>query len=170
VHIHGHAHAQVILGGGKIPKDLSWGGAKKLMANVDQFLNTLVNFDKDNTPVAACEWVEKNLFVKESFNPTTMKSKSSAAAGMCAWVVNIIKYYRIYEVVEPKRVLLAQANVKLEAANAQVCACIHKHVVLYCTQDRLLTHMCILAPVHTRDGSLSCNGNVGLNRSTGCAK
>jgi dynein heavy chain len=111
---------QVILGGGKVPKDLSWPAAKKLMANVDQFLNTLVNFDKDNTPVVACEWIEKNLFVKESFNPTNMKSKSSAAAGMCAWVINIVKYYRIYEVVEPKRVLLAQANVKLEGANTQV--------------------------------------------------
>jgi dynein heavy chain len=110
----------VLMGGGKIPKDLTWGAAKKMMGNVDQFLNTLLSFDKDNTPVAACEWIEKNLFTKESFNPTAMKSKSNAAAGMCGWVINIVKYYRIYEVVEPKRQLLAQANEKLLAANEQL--------------------------------------------------
>jgi dynein heavy chain len=110
----------VLLGGGKIPKDLSWGAAKKAMGNVDQFLNTLLAFDKDNTPVTACEWIEKNLFTKENFTPTVMKSKSSAAAGMCGWVINIVKYYRIYEVVEPKRQLLAQANAKLNEANVQL--------------------------------------------------
>ena len=94
------------------------------MANVDAFLKALQDFDKDNTPVVACEWVEKNLFTQEKFNPEAMKSKSAAAAGMCAWVINIVKYYRIYEVVEPKRQLLAEANVKLDEANtklAQVC-------------------------------------------------
>jgi dynein heavy chain len=39
---------------------------------------------------------------------------------MCGWVINIVKYYRIYEVVEPKRQLLGQANEKLRAANEQL--------------------------------------------------
>lgn len=114
------AGVMVLMGGGKISKDLSWGAAKKTMGNVDQFLNALLAFDKDNTPVIACEWIEKNLFSKENFNPTVMKSKSSAAAGMCGWVINIVKYYRIYEVVEPKRQLLSQANDKLNGANEQL--------------------------------------------------
>ena len=114
------AGVMVLMGGGKIPKDLSWGAAKKLMGNIDQFLNSLVSFDKDNTPVIACEWIEKNLFSKEAFNVATMKSKSSAAAGMCGWVINVVKYYRIYEVVEPKRQLLAEANAKLDAANTKL--------------------------------------------------
>ena len=37
---------QVLMGAGKIPKDLTWGAAKKLMGNVEQFLNMLINFDK----------------------------------------------------------------------------------------------------------------------------
>lgn len=90
------------------------------MANVDAFLKALQDFDKDNTPVVACEWVEKNLFTQEKFNPEAMKSKSAAAAGMCAWVINIVKYYRIYEVVEPKRQLLAEANTKLDEANTKL--------------------------------------------------
>ena len=110
----------VLLGGGKIPKDLSWGAAKKSMGNVDQFLNTLINYDKDNTPVVACKWIEENLLVKETFTPAVMKGKSSAAAGMCGWVINVVKYYRIYEVVEPKRQSLAQANNKLAVASSQL--------------------------------------------------
>ena len=38
------------MGAGKIPKDLTWGAAKKLMGNVEQFLNMLINFDKVPTP------------------------------------------------------------------------------------------------------------------------
>ena len=110
----------VLMGGGKIPKDVSWGAAKKLMGNVDQFLQSLISFDKDNTPIIACEWIEKNLLQKEQFNPEAMKSKSSAAAGMCGWVINIVKYFRIYQVVEPKRQLLAEANTKLDEANTKL--------------------------------------------------
>ena len=46
--------------GGKIPKDLSWNAGKKAMGNVDAFLKSLQNFDKDNVPencVAAVERV-----------------------------------------------------------------------------------------------------------------
>ena len=121
------AGVMVLLGGGKIPKDVSWTAAKKLMGNIDQFLNTLLSYDKNNAPVVACDWIEKNLLSKETFNPVSMKAKSSAAAGMCSWVVNIVKYYRIYEVVEPKRQLLAQSNIKLVEANTQL-ATVRAHV------------------------------------------
>jgi dynein heavy chain len=117
----------VLLATGKVPKDLSWGAAKKLMGNVDQFLNLLVNYDKDNTPVFACEYIEKNLFSDPDFTVDVMRNKSGAAAGMCSWVINVVKYYRIYEVVEPKRILLAEANVKLENANTQLAA-VRAHV------------------------------------------
>jgi dynein heavy chain len=117
----------VLLSTGKVPKDLSWGAAKKMMGNVDQFLTTLLEFDKDKTPVYACKYIEKNLFSDPDFTVEVMQKKSSAAAGLCAWVINIVKYYRIYEVVEPKRQLLAEANEKLEVANTQLAA-VRAHV------------------------------------------
>lgn len=43
-------------------------------------------------------------------------SKSAAAAGLCAWVINIVKFYDVYVVVEPKRRALNQANAELQAA------------------------------------------------------
>lgn len=53
-----------------------------------------------------------NLFVE----PDYVRSKSGAAAGLCAWVINIIKYYEVYCDVEPKRRALEAANAELAAA------------------------------------------------------
>uniref|UniRef100_A0A7S0GLB7 Dynein heavy chain n=1 Tax=Micromonas pusilla TaxID=38833 RepID=A0A7S0GLB7_MICPS len=105
---------------GKIPKDISWNACKKFMGSVDKFLSDLINFDKDNTPLNCVEKVEKDYLGKENFNPEIIMGKSSAAAGLCSWVINICKYFRIYQVVAPKRKLLAEANEKLDAANTKL--------------------------------------------------
>lgn len=84
--------------GGKIPKDLSWPAGKKYMGNVDAFLKSLLNFDKDNVPVNCVDAVEKEYISNPNFTVEFIRNKSSAAAGLCAWVVNICKYFRIYQV------------------------------------------------------------------------
>lgn len=38
-----------------------------------------------------------------NFNPTNIKSKSSAAAGICDWIINITMYYDVFVSVEPKK-------------------------------------------------------------------
>ena len=106
--------------GGKIPKDVSWNQAKKMMGNVDGFLNSLIAFDKDNTPENCVACCEKEYLSNPNFNPDYIRNKSGAAAGLCAWVVNICKYFRIYQVVAPKRALLAEANKKLDNANKKL--------------------------------------------------
>ena len=63
---------------------------------------------------------EKDYLSNPNFNPEYIVGKSGAAAGLCAWVVNICKYFRIYQVVAPKRKLLAEANAKLDAANKKL--------------------------------------------------
>jgi dynein heavy chain len=88
------AAVMVLSGGGKIPKDLSWNAAKKMMGNIDQFLKMLIEYDKDNTPDIACTYCEDKFISKPEFNVATMKTKSGAAAGMTAWVINICKYFR----------------------------------------------------------------------------
>lgn len=50
------------------------------------------------------------------FNAEFIMSKSAAAAGLCAWVINICRFYEIYVVVEPKRRALNAANAELQAA------------------------------------------------------
>ena len=49
-----------------------------------------------------------------------MGNKSKAAAGLCEFVINIIMYYDVVSMVEPKRQELAEANAKLEGANTQL--------------------------------------------------
>ena len=105
---------------GKIPKDLSWNAGKKSMGDVNKFLNSLVAFDKDNTPVNCVVKVENEYLSNPNFNPDYIRSKSGAAAGLCGWVMNICKYFRIYEIVAPKRAKLAEANKKLDNANSKL--------------------------------------------------
>lgn len=56
-------------------------------------------------------------YIKDpDFRPDFIMAKSGAAAGLCAWVINICKFYDVYVVVEPKRRALSAANAELQAA------------------------------------------------------
>ncbi|XP_030760043.1 dynein beta chain, ciliary-like isoform X2 [Sitophilus oryzae] len=104
---------------GKIPKDRSWKECKTIMNKVDQFLSDLINYDKENMQP---EVVKATLeYTKDpGFNPANILSKSVAAAGLCAWVINILKFYEVFVVVEPKRKALAAANKELSEARAKL--------------------------------------------------
>ncbi|VVD05320.1 unnamed protein product [Leptidea sinapis] len=100
---------------GKIPKDRSWKACKLMMAKVDQFLYDLVYYDKENIHPDVIKAVQPYIKNPE-FNAEFIMSKSAAAAGLCAWVINICKFYDVYVVVEPKRRALNAANAELQAA------------------------------------------------------
>lgn len=86
-----------------------------VMANVNAFLDALVNYDKENIHPEVIKAIQPYLKDAE-FEPDFIRSKSGAAAGLCAWVINIIKFYEVFCDVEPKRKALAQANAELAAA------------------------------------------------------
>lgn len=71
------------------------------MGNVDAFLKSLLNFDKNNIPEACVDKVEKDYIKQPYFTPEAIRTKSAAAGGLCAWVANICKYFRIYQVPAP---------------------------------------------------------------------
>ncbi len=100
---------------GKIPRDRSWQKAKIMMAKIDQFLESLVNYDKENIHPNIITALEPYLKDKE-FDPDYIRSKSAAAAGLCSWVINIVKFYEVYCDVEPKRRALEEANRELAEA------------------------------------------------------
>jgi dynein heavy chain len=52
------------------------------------------------------------------FNRDIIYNKSRAAAGMCEYALNIIKYFDVVTMIEPKRLELAEANATLEEANS----------------------------------------------------
>ena len=99
----------------KIPKDRSWKSCKTIMGKVDQFLDSLIHYDKENIGENNLKEVQRYLDEPE-FNMENILTKSLAAAGLCSWAVNIVAYYRIFCDVEPKRMALKAANDELASA------------------------------------------------------
>ena len=99
---------------------LQYDGASSFCPHqVDQFLDSLINFDKENIQDANLKAVQPYL-KDEEFNPDLVRSKSFAAAGLCSWVVNIVNFYVVFCDVEPKRKALAKANAELSAAREKL--------------------------------------------------
>eukprot|EP00050_Salpingoeca_kvevrii_P003770 m.233351 g.233351 ORF g.233351 m.233351 type:complete len:4592 (-) comp10879_c0_seq1:411-14186(-) len=113
------AAVMCLLAKGKVPKDRSWKAAKVMMGNVGEFLDSLLNYDKENIPEANLKAVAEYLKL-EDFNADFVRGKSLAAAGLCAWVCNIVTFNAVFKDVEPKRKALAEANEKLNAAQTKL--------------------------------------------------
>ncbi|NXB13890.1 DYH9 protein, partial [Rhagologus leucostigma] len=101
--------------GGRIPKDRSWKAARVAMARVDGFLDSLIKFNKENIHENCLKALQPYL-QDPKFNPEFVATKSSAAAGLCSWVLNIVRFHRVFCEVQPKRQALDRANAELAAA------------------------------------------------------
>ena len=121
---------------GKIPKDRSWQKAKIMMSKVDPFLEGLITYDKEHIHPNIITAIEPYLKDKE-FNPEFIQSKSAAAAGLCSWVINIIKFYEVYCDVEPKRRALEEANAELQEAKETLKSVKQKVMDLESTLQKL---------------------------------
>ena len=58
-----------------------------------------------------------------------MLLQSLAAAGLCAWAINIVRFYEIFCDVEPKRIALAKATAELQAAQEKLAVIKNKIAV-----------------------------------------
>ncbi|XP_054638441.1 dynein axonemal heavy chain 11 isoform X2 [Dunckerocampus dactyliophorus] len=105
---------------GRVPKDRSWKAARAFMGKVDDFLQALVSYDKEHIHESCLNVVKQEYLRKPEFHPDQVRTKSTAAAGLCAWTINIVRYYEIYCEVIPKRHALSQANAELETATAKL--------------------------------------------------
>jgi dynein heavy chain len=102
--------------------EVPWKAALKLMANPKEFLNTLNDFkgvvDADKVPKQNFAAI-RAVLAEETFTPEVIKTKSSAAAGLCDWIINITCYYDVVVSVEPKKAKVAAAKEELETANTK---------------------------------------------------
>ena len=78
-----------------------------------------MNYDKENIADSNLKAVQPYLDDPE-FEPDFIRAKSAAAAGICAWAINIIRFYHVFCDVEPKRQALAAANAELAAAEEKL--------------------------------------------------
>ena len=81
-------------------KNFSWENAKKMMAKVDSFKQSLEDYDPRNIPEDVLNRLAPILKDKE-MDVAKMKKKSDAASNLCAWVINITSYNTIYKKVNP---------------------------------------------------------------------
>ncbi|XP_057895061.1 dynein axonemal heavy chain 17 [Melospiza georgiana] len=114
---------------GKIPKDKSWTAGKVKIGKADTFLASLKNFDGENIPEPCLKAFEpyRN---DPSFNPEFIKSKSTAAAGLCSWCLNMVRFYEVHCIVKPKRQAVADADAELAEAQARLSKIKSKIVAL----------------------------------------
>lgn len=83
-----------------------------------QFLNSLINYDKDNIPPAIMKKLYDKILTDENFDPDKIKYQSTAAEGLCKWVIAISKYDKVAKVVAPKKQALAAAEKIYQTAMA----------------------------------------------------
>ena len=90
-------------------------GDLRYLPNVPYFPCT--EFDKDNVPAKVMKEIRQKFTTdNEDFVPDKIKSASTAAEGMCKWVLAIESYDRVAKVVAPKKEKLKGAEAELEEA------------------------------------------------------
>ncbi|NXJ63442.1 DYH7 protein, partial [Rostratula benghalensis] len=101
-------------GSGKKIEDF-WGPAKRLLGDI-RFLQSLHEYDKDNIPPAYMAVIRKQYLTNPEFVPDKIRNASTAAEGLCKWVIAMEFYDTVTKNVAPKKLKLSQAEGKLEIA------------------------------------------------------
>lgn len=71
---------------------------------------------QDNIPPPIVAKIRKEYTSNPEFDPAKIKTASTAAEGLCKWVVAMEQYDRVARVVEPKKVKLKESEKKLAVA------------------------------------------------------
>lgn len=86
-----------------------WPSAKKVLTDM-KFLDSLLNFDKDNIPERVIKKIQERVLTNENFDPEKIRSASAACEGLCKWISAIVEYDKVIKVVAPKRAALEEAQ------------------------------------------------------------
>lgn len=98
---------------GRLKDEKPWSTCLKMMAKPAQLLETLMGFkdkvDEDKVPAVNFDAIRETLANPE-FTPDKLANKSSAAKGLCDWIINITCYYDVVVSVEPKKKAVKEAE------------------------------------------------------------
>ncbi|XP_076646690.1 dynein axonemal heavy chain 7 [Halictus rubicundus] len=86
-----------------------WKAALRMLSDA-KFLDSLLNFDKDNIPDSVIDKIRKQYLTNPDFDPEKVKKVSTACEGLCRWVYAMSEYDKVSKVVAPKRRALAEAE------------------------------------------------------------
>ena len=74
-----------------------WGPSKKMLGDMS-FLSILKEYDRDNIAVHIMTKIRKEFIPNPEFDPTKVRTASSAAEGLCKWVIAMELYDRVAKV------------------------------------------------------------------------
>ncbi|CAG5048847.1 unnamed protein product [Parnassius apollo] len=86
-----------------------WGPSKRILGDMG-FLDSLRNFDKDNIPIATMQKIRKEYLSNKDFKPHIIAKASTAAEGLCKWIIAMDMYDAVAKVVAPKKAKLEAAE------------------------------------------------------------
>lgn len=78
------------------------------------FLQKLKEYDKDNIPSQIMAVIRKTYLPDPNFKPAIVAKASSAAEGLCKWIIALDMYDKVIKVVAPKKEKLEIANAEYE--------------------------------------------------------
>lgn len=80
-----------------------WEASKKFMSERN-FLQKLIDYDKDNISADTMKKIRDNYISNTvNFNPKRVEKASSAAKGLCEWILALDEYEKVLRVVKPKQ-------------------------------------------------------------------
>lgn len=86
-----------------------WGPSKRVLGDMG-FLQSLKDFDKDNILPDIMRKVRKDFIPHKDFKPPIVAKASSAAEGLCKWIIAMDLYDSVAKVVAPKKARLEAAE------------------------------------------------------------
>lgn len=86
-----------------------WGPSKRILGDMG-FLQSLKDFDKDNIGVDIMKKIRKDFIPHKDFQPHIVLKASSAAEGLCKWIIAMDLYDSVAKIVAPKKTRLEAAE------------------------------------------------------------
>lgn len=118
-----------------------WKASLRILGDI-KFLESLLNFDKDNIPERIMTKIRTTILTNPNFDPERIRQVSTACEGLCRWVLALSEYDKVAKVVAPKKQALAEAEAHYAAAMEQLSL---KRSQLQEVRDRLARLETLLA-------------------------
>ncbi|KAI8807084.1 dynein heavy chain and region D6 of dynein motor-domain-containing protein [Cladochytrium replicatum] len=94
-----------------------WKSSLKMLGD-PRFLDSLKSFDKDDIPPHVIKKIRMTFLPNPEFRPEKVRNASSAAEGLCNWIIAMEAYDRVAKVVAPKQIALSHAEQELAVTMA----------------------------------------------------
>ncbi|EAT40340.1 AAEL007918-PA [Aedes aegypti] len=110
-----------------------WGPSKRLLGDIN-FLQTLKDYDKEHINPDVMKKIRKDFIPHKDFQPHIVAKASSAAEGLCKWIIAMDLYDAVAKIVAPKKEKLRLAEnayaetKKILAEKRQLAADLEKKV------------------------------------------